>query len=276
MILRLNAIIVIISCGTQVVLLCEEMDFSQGAIAAFAGCAAIMLEGRGWNLPMAVTGALMIGVAFGILNGVVVTKCHIPSFIMTLATQKIARGIILGYRNGHPAYDIGKIAWMGQGHVAYVIPTQVFFMILILGLTWFLLNRTSLGRQFYAVGDNTRAALASGIRADRIRIIAFIYAGVMSALGGIILMGRIGSGQPSGAEGYEFEAVTAVIIGGTSLSGGEGNIYGTFAGAIFVGVLNNFMTITRVSSYWQQVVQGVMIAIVVIIDARIHEKKIKR
>ena len=156
-----------------------------------------------------------------------------------------------------------------------MVPIQIVLMVLILALTWFVLNRTSLGRQIYAVGGNVKAAETSGIHTERIKVFAFVFAGVMAAFGGIMLMARIRAGQPTGAEGYEFTALTAVIIGGTSLRGGEGNIYGMFAGTLFVGVLNNFMTITRVNSYWQQVVQGVLIAITVIVDAHIHERRRK-
>lgn len=272
---RQNAIITIITCGTLVVLISGEMDFSQGAIAAFGGCMAVLLTHTGKHVGIAVAGGLLAGVLFGALNGIIVTKCKIPSFIMTLATQRIARGAIMAYQNGRPAYSIGNLIWFSQGRIGGVIPIQIVFMVLVLLLTWFILNRTSLGRQIYAVGGNVKAAETSGIHTDRIKIFAFIFAGVMAAFGGIILMARMRAGQPTGAEGYEFTALTAVIIGGTSLMGGEGNIYGMFAGTLSVGVLNNFMTITRVNSYWQQVVQGILIAITVIVDARVHERRRK-
>lgn len=272
-ILRQNAIIAIIACGAQLVLLCGEVDLSPGSVAAVAGCVTVMLVHAGCNVVAAIAGGLIIGGILGFLNGFIITHGRIPSFIMTLATQQIARGAILVFTNGQPIYGVDNLAWCGQGYVAKVIPAPVVFMIIIVLLTWFILNRLSLGRFFYAVGGNIEAAKASGINASLVKTVAFIYAGITAALGGIILMARIDSGQPAGGDGYEFDAITAVIIGGTSMSGGVGNIYGTFAGALFVGVLKNIMTLTNVSSYWQQIAQGAIIALAVIIDVRIRASK---
>lgn len=272
-ILRQNATIAIIACGAQMVLLCGEVDLSPGSVAAVSGCVTVMLVQANVNVFISIIGGLVVGAIFGFLNGFIVTKCRIPSFIMTLATQQVARGAILAYTSGQPIYGVGNLAWFGQGYAAKVIPVPVVFMLIIVVITWFILNRLSIGRYFYAVGGNIEAARTSGINTSLIKIVAFIYAGVMSAIGGIMLMSRIDSGQPAGGEGYEFDAITAVIIGGTSMSGGVGNIYGTFAGALFVGVLKNIMTLMDVSSYWQQIVQGAIIALAVIVDVKIRETK---
>ena len=198
---RQNAIITIITCGTLVVLISGEMDFSQGAVAAFGGCIAVLLIHTGKNAVAAVAGGLFAGALLGLLNGIIVTKCRIPSFIMTLATQRIARGAIMAYQNGRPAYSIGDLIWFANGRIGSMVPIQIVLMVLILALTWFVLNRTSLGRQIYAVGGNVKAAETSGIHTERIKVFACVFAGVMAAFGGIMLMARIRAGQPTGAEG---------------------------------------------------------------------------
>ncbi len=184
---------------------------------------------------------IALGTAFGWLNGFVITKCGIPSFIMTLATQLIARGAILALTDAKPFSGLGDFNWFGKGYIGPV-PVPILIWVLFAAITWLVLNRMRLGRHMYAVGGNANAARASGIKVDAVKRKAFAFAGAMAGLGGVILMARVNSGQPTGGEGLEFSAITAAIIGGTSMSGGIGNIYGTVAGALFVGFLTNIMT----------------------------------
>ena len=271
-ILRQNAVITIIACGAQVVLICGEVDLSPGSVAAFGGCIATMVMASTHSLILAVAAGLGIGMIIGLINGTVITFFKIPSFIMTLATMQAARGALLAVTKAQPISGVDNFSWLGQGYVG-PIPIPIIILVFILTITWFIMNKLRFGRYMYAVGGNSSAAKASGINVSSIKTRAFMYQGIMAGLGGTILMSRLDSGQPTGALGYEFDAITAVIIGGTSMSGGIGNIYGTIAGAMFVAVLVNIMTLTNVSAYYQQIVQGLIIAIAVIIDVRVRASK---
>ncbi|MGI6175548.1 MAG: ABC transporter permease [Christensenellales bacterium] len=272
-ILRQNVVIAVIAFGTQFIMLAGDIDLSSGSVAAFTGCMAAQVMASTGNIVLSFLTGLVCGALIGALNGVVITQLRIPAFIMTLASQTIFRGLMYIFTNAKPITGLAEsFAWMGQGHIG-PIPVPIFVLVIIFVISWVLLNRTSFGRHVLAVGGNREAALASGINTDRVRIKAFIYGGLMAALGGFVLMSRINSGQPNSAVAFEFDAITAVVIGGTSMSGGLGTVYGTLAGAYFVGVLINIMTLMNVSAYYQQVVQGLIIAIAVIIDVSVRRVK---
>lgn len=271
-VVRQNVTIGIVACGSLMVLISGEVDLSPGSVAAFSGCVAAMIMVKTGSVLLALLAGLLIGTTFGWVNGFVITKFGIPSFIMTLATQLAARGAILAITDAKPFSGLGNMTWFGQGYVG-PIPVPVILWLIMIVFTWLILNKLRFGRHLYAVGGNSDAAKASGIRVDSIKRRAFAFAGAMAGLGGVILMARVNSGQPTGGEALEFDAITAVIIGGTSMSGGVGNIYGTVAGALFVGFLTNIMTITNVNSYYQKIVQGIIIAIAVIIDVKVRNKK---
>ncbi len=219
------------------------------------------------NPVIALLTGIIIGGLIGFFNGAVITGCNIPSFIMTLATQQAARGAILTITKAKPISKLEGFTWFGQGYIGPV-PVPILIWIIVLVITGFILNKMRFGRYIYAVGGNKVAAQASGIKVKRIITKCFTFAGLMSGLGGVVLMARVNSGQPNGGEQLEFDAITAVIIGGTSMSGGVGNIYGTIAGALFVGFLINIMTLLNVSAYFQQIVKGAIIALAVIIDVK--------
>jgi len=268
-VIRQNVTIGIVACGAQIVLLCGEVDLSAGSVAAFAGCFAAMVQVAAGNPVLALFTGLVIGGMIGFINGIVITGCNIPSFIMTLATQQAARGAILAITKAKPISKLDGFTWFGQGYIG-PIPAPIIIWAIILVITGFLLNKMRFGRYIYAVGGNKVAAQASGIKVKRIITKCFTMAGLLSGLGGVVLMARVNSGQPNGGEQLEFDAITAVIIGGTSMSGGVGNIYGTIAGALFVGFLINIMTLLNVSAYFQQIVKGVIIALAVIIDVKVR------
>ena len=144
----------------------------------------------------------------------------------------------------------------------------MLILVAALLVSWVLLNRTRFGRYVYAVGGNSKAALASGIDTKKVTTRAFVYSGILTAIGGIVLMSRINSGQPAGGVGYEFDAITAVVVGGTSLMGGTGTIMGTMIGSMIIGVINNILNLLNVSSYWQQIAKGLIIAAAVILDVK--------
>ncbi|MGI6545557.1 MAG: ABC transporter permease [Fastidiosipilaceae bacterium] len=272
-ILRQNTVVIILAFGAQMVLISGEVDLSAGSVAAFAGCMACIVQVATENIFLSVLAALVCGAIFGFLNGFVVTYCGIPSFIMTLATQFIGRGAIQAITNAQPIRGLGDtFTQIGQGYVGPV-PIPIIIVVIVLAVYWIIINRRRFGRFLFAVGGNADAAKASGISVHSVKIKAFAFAGLMSGLGGLILMSRLASGQPNGAEAYEFDAITATIIGGTSMSGGIGKVSGTVAGAIFVGILLNILTLLSVSSYYQKIVKGVIIALAVIIDVRVRRAK---
>jgi inositol transport system permease protein len=190
-----------------------------------------------------------------------------PPFIATLAVMTMSRGLVLLYTAGQSLYQIGNFILLGQGSL-FLIPIPILFMVLILIITWYILNQTRMGRSLYAIGGNEEAANASGIQVSKTKFAAYAINGVFVGLAGVIFMSRNNAGLPGAASGYEFEALTAAVIGGTSFSGGIGTAMGTLAGAFIVGILNNIMNLIGVNSYIQQIVKGIIIALAVIMDIR--------
>ena len=207
-----------------------------------------------------------------ILNGLMVTKFKTPPFIATLAMLTMARGAALLYTNGQNIYQIGSYTFFGQGSI-WVIPTPIIFFILIGVATWYILNHTRLGRSLYAIGGNEEAAVASGVNVNRRKMQAFVVNGILVGIAGVIFMSRVNAGLPNGAVGFEFEALTSSVIGGTSFSGGIGTAGGTVVGAFIVGILNNIMNLIGLNAYLQQIIRGAIIALAVIYD--MHTKKMR-
>jgi inositol transport system permease protein len=272
-ILRQNAVVMIIAFGSQMILISGEVDLSAGSVTAFAGVISTMVMVQTRNLGIAIFAGLACGALLGFFNGFIITFCRIPSFIMTLATQFIARGIILSATNSQPVAGLdNSFAFIGQGYIG-VVPFPIVITLVVLSGYFIIMNRLPFGRHVYAVGGNADAARSSGINPAMVKIKAFVFAGLMSSIAGIILMSRLRSGQPSAALNYEFDAITAVIIGGTSMTGGIGKVYGVVVGAILVGILLNIMTLLNISAYSQQIAKGTIIALAVIIDMRVRNTK---
>jgi len=272
-IIRQNAVVMIIAFGSQMVLVSGEVDLSPGSVCAFSGVISTMVMLSTGNPILALISGIVCGMGFGFLNGWIITTCAIPSFIMTLATQFIGRGAVLALTNAQPVrgFDEGFLAF-GQGYVGS-IPVPIIIMAIVLVIYWILMNYKKFGRYVYAVGGNADAAKASGINVKAVKIKTFLFAGATAGLAGVILMSRLNSGQPNGGDQYEFDAITAAIIGGTSMTGGIGKVYGTVVGALFVGVLINIMTQMDVSAYYQKIVKGTIIALAVIIDVQVRRAK---
>ncbi|MVA12214.1 ribose ABC transporter permease [Agrobacterium vitis] len=264
-VLRQVVVVSLLACGVTFIIILGHIDVSLGSVLALAGVIAASVMAMTGSIALAVIAGLVVGAAIGLINGLVITFFRIPSFIMTLATTTVARGVALLYTGGSPISGLGDFKIIGQGAIGPV-PISVLILILFVIISWTLLNKTKFGRYVYAVGGNQRAALASGINPDAIVIKAFVFNGILCAVAGIILMSRINSGQPAAGVGYEFDAITAVVVGGTSLMGGTGTITGTIIGSLIIGVINNILNLLNVSSYWQQIIKGLIIAIAVILD----------
>ena len=252
----------ILAFGETILIIGGLLDLSCGSVLALAGVLSVYVFKETGSLSLAFAVGLIVGVLCNFVNGILVRRFNIPAFIATLAMMTVARGIALLFTTGQNIYQIGDYVWFGQGKIGFV-PLPVFFMIIVGIVTWYILGHTSFGRSLYAVGGNEEAARASGINVGRIKIGAYLINGAFVGLAGILLMARTNVGAPNAGQGYEFEALTAAIIGGTSFSGGLGTAGGTLAGAFIVGFLNNIMNLTGVDSYLQQVIKGGIIALAV-------------
>lgn len=264
-VLRQVVVVSLLACGVTFIIILGHIDVSLGSVLALCGVIAASVMTMTGSIALAVAAGVLVGILTGVVNGFVVTFFRIPSFIMTLAMTTVARGAVLLYTGGSPVTGLGDFKVIGQGSVGPV-PISVLILAVFVVISWVLLNKTKFGRYVYAVGGNDRAARASGINPNSIVVKAFIFNGILCAVAGIVLMSRINSGQPAGGVGYEFDAITAVVVGGTSLMGGTGTITGTVIGAMIIGVINNILNLMNVSSYWQQIIKGLIIAIAVILD----------
>lgn len=253
--------------GMTFVILIGGIDLSVGPVVAFSGVfAAYAMANWEWSAVMAILVSMILCVLIGVFNGTIVTTTGIAPFVVTLSTQTIIRGAAMLLGNGCPIRVtneqfcvIGTAYW---GPIAY----QVFYMFIIMLICYILLNKTKFGRHIYALGGNRMAAKFAGIRTARIELLVYILSAALAGLAGIVLSARLSAGVPATGEGYECDAIAAVVLGGASFSGGVGTIGGTFIGAIIIGVLNNGLNMLNVASFWQYVAKGIVILAAVLLD----------
>jgi inositol transport system permease protein len=273
-ILKQNSVIAILAFGETMLIIAGLIDLANGAVLALSGVLAVSVYKATGSLVLASSVGLGIGVLCNLVSGTLASVFKTPPFIATLAVMTMARGFVLLYTAGQSIYQIGDFVVLGQGSLLY-IPLPIIFMVLILLVTWYILNNTRIGRSLYAIGGNEEAANASGIQVSRSKFTVYVINGIFVGLAGIIFMSRNNAGLPAAAQGYEFEALTAAVIGGTSFSGGIGTAMGTLAGAFIVGILNNIMNLLGVNSYVQQIIKGIIIALAVIMDIRAKNNRSK-
>lgn len=264
----------ILAFGQTILIISGMLDLSSASVLSLAGVLSISAYLSTGSLTVGFIVAILVGVGCNILNGLMVTKYKTPPFIATLAMMAMARGAALLYTNGQNIYQIGDYVKFGQGKI-FGVPTPVLFLVATLIITWYLLRHTVFGRSIYAIGGNEEAANASGINVNRIKMRAFIINGVLVGIAGVLFMSRVNGGMPNGAINYEFKALTAAVIGGTSFTGGIGTAAGTLAGAFIVGFLDNIMVLVGVNSYLQQIVRGSIIALAVMYDIWAKTKRRK-
>ncbi len=276
-VMRQISVNICISVGMTLIVLTAGIDLSVGSVLALCGAITAGLLKNGIQVPSAdlfigftllggILCGIMLGVFLGAFNGWVITKFKVPPFVATLAMLTIARGLTLLYTEGFPISGLGAdFSYIGTGWL-FSIPVPVWISAIIVGVAVIVTNKTRLGRYIYAIGGNESASRLSGINISRVKIIVYSIGGALAAIGGLIVTSRLDSAQPNAGISYELDSIAAVVIGGTSLSGGKGSIMGTVLGAIIIGVLNNGLVLLNVSPFWQQVVKGGVILLAVIID----------
>lgn len=266
-VLRQISVNICLSVGMTLVVLMAGIDLSVGSVLALCGAITAGLFKMGIELPsqnlyigFTLLGASLAGVLTGALlgffNGFVITRFKVPSFVATLAMLTVARGLTMLWTKGFPISGLGEqFAYMGTGWFLGV-PVPVWISAAVVALAVFLSDNTKLGRYIYAIGGNENASLLSGININKVKIIVYTIAGALAAVGGLMVTSRLDSAQPNAGTGYELDSIAAVVIGGTSLSGGKGSIWGTVLGAIIIGVLNNGLVLLNVSPFgnkWSKV-----------------------
>jgi inositol transport system permease protein len=271
--------IAILAIGLTVVIISTGIDLSVGSIIALAAVVSTSLAQQpdatnlmypGLQLPVVapVLAGLAVGAACGLVNGFLISVFRIPPFIATLGMMTAARGLALIYSNGRPISKLTpEFNFFGQGE-PFGIPVPIILLAIVAILAHVMLNSTRFGRHVYALGGNEQAARVSGINIGRVKLGIYVFSGLLAGLAGMILAGRIGSGNPTLGTGYELDAIASAVIGGTSFTGGIGTVWGTIVGALLIGSLNTGLDLLNVSNFWQQVAKGVIIVLAIIIDAR--------
>lgn len=267
----------LLAFGMTFVILIGGIDLSVGPLLAFSGVfAAYVMGNLGWPIWAAIAGSIILCSMVGMLNGVIVTKTGIAPFVVTLSVQQIFRGFAMLLANGAP------IRIRDQGFInigtTYIGPVAfpVIYMIIIMALCYVVLNKTQFGRHIYALGGNKTAARFAGIRTQHIEVMVYALSGFLAGIAGIVLAARMTAGVPATGDGYECDAIAAVVLGGASFTGGIGTIGGTLIGAIIIGVLNNGLNMLNVASFWQYVAKGVVILLAVMVDVLRKQSKDKR
>ena len=268
--LRQSSINGFIAFGMTCVILTGGIDLSVGSTLALSTAFCAFFIKTGMPVGFAMILALLIGFGCGLISGLLVTKGRLQPFIATLITMTVFRGVTMIFMDGKPISGLGNsflLKFVGKGNL-FGIPFPVILFIIVFLVFLFALQKTVFGRRIYATGSNSTSAKLSGVNIDKTKLITYAISGVMAALSGLILLSRLASAQPTLGDGYELDAIASVALGGTSMNGGRGRIWGTFVGVLIIAVLNNGLNILGVSSYYQSVVKGIVILIAVLSDRK--------
>jgi ribose/xylose/arabinose/galactoside ABC-type transport system permease subunit len=256
----------IVAAGMTVVMIGGEFDISVGSVVALTAAVSATLM-KMYGIVPGVALSLLVGPALGVVNGIIVTRGRIPSFIATLGTMMMARSLAFVTTGGRVIADLpDSFKAIGQGQTLG-IPNPFLIALATYAVGWVLMTRTAFGKKVYAVGANRTVAMLSGIRADRVKIMSLVIVGFASSFAGNLLLSRIGAIQADTARGLEFEVIAAVVIGGTSLYGGQGNILRTIIGVIIIALIRNFLNLSRIDIFWQDFATGAIIVLAVLLDA---------
>ena len=267
-VLRQISINTYIALGMTLIIILGHIDLAVGAIVAMSGTLTVgFVVNQG--MPIGVAIAAGVAILAGLIDGVVVSKFRVPAFIITMAMMNVCNGIAYVYSGGQSTRITDKFfIAIGTGYLFNIIPLPVVYMIILIAVFSFLLSKTKFGTYVYAIGGNREAARLSGVPIKKVEIIVFTLSGALAAFAGLVLASRMYSGQPSVGSGYEMDAIAACVLGGTSMAGGRGRISGTVFGAMVIGIISNGLNLIGVSSYWQLIVKGLIIACAVVLDSQ--------
>ncbi|MEG1515925.1 MAG: ABC transporter permease [Clostridia bacterium] len=273
---RQVSMIGICSVGMTMVLLTGGIDISIGSLIALSGVvSAKLIAEMGWPIYPSLLVGVAVSVVCGLISGVMVAKFAVPALIATLAMQTMARGVAFILTAGIPVYGLPEsIKVLGQGYFLGV-PIPVCIMVIVFFIGWWLLEQTTFGRHVYALGGNEEVARLSGISVFKRKIQIYALSGLFAGISGAIMLSRINSGQPGTSEGFEMDVITAVVLGGVSVAGGQGKVINVIAGVLIMGMLSNGMTLMNLDEYWQWVVKGVVLLFAVSFDNMQRKRQAK-
>ncbi len=281
-ILQSTTVIGVLAIASTFIIITSGIDLSVGVLMTFcAVMGGVFLVNLGWPLPLGVLGAIVVGAMTGCVSGLAITRLKVPPFIATLGMMMLLKGMSLLITNARPIYfnDIEGFDQIALGSIigdifpALIIPNGVLIMFVMAAVCAVILNRTALGRYTFALGSNEEAVRLSGVDVNRWKVIIYTFSGGICGVAGLLIASRLNSAQPALGQGYELDAIAAVVIGGTSLSGGVGTILGTIIGAFIMSVLINGLRIMSVAQEWQMVLTGLIIILAVYTDNLRREKK---
>lgn len=265
--LRQSSIIGIISAGMTFVIISGNFDISVGAVAALSGAVVMKLYTSGINIFLSIAVALLVCGVIGFINGFVVAKIGIPSLITTMAMVSIVKGSMLLLTGGYPiTQTVPLLDYLGNSYILG-IPVPVVIFAITVAVAWVILTKTKFGRCVYSVGGNAEASRLNGIHVDRYVVKVFIINAVLAGLAGLVLVGRMGTASPVAGDGYDMDAISSVVIGGTSVAGGSGSVLKTVIGVLMMSVINNSFNLLGVDMYFQYIFKGLIIVIAVGIDS---------
>ena len=276
-ILKQIAIMGIMAMGMTFVLLTGGIELSMGAQISLV-CVTVSIFVKNMGMPVYI--AMIIAIAetmlVGLFNGFLIAKTKVPPLILTLGTSTFLEGFNYTICGGLPVYGLpASLKWFGQYNLFGTIPVLVIVMLIIVAFAIFILEKTYTGRYFYAIGSNEEATELSGVDADRVRITAYALSGTLVGIAGILMLGRIGSGQPGAGSGYEMDVLTGCVLGGVSTTGGKGKVSNAFLGILIIGVLSNGMAIAGLGEFPQKMVKGIVLIIAIVLD-RIQYVKVRK
>lgn len=277
-VLQQVAYIAIMAAGMSFLIISGNIDLSVAATLALTGAfVGEMYVNRGMPAGLAIVLAIVIGCACGVVNSFFITRFNLAPIIVTLAFMEVYRGAASVFTGGFTALGMPSfVRWVGQGRLFGVIPICVVLMFIIYIISWFILSKTRFGLNLYAMGGNINAAKLSGINIGRTRMLAYIINGLYATIAGVVLTGRMNSSSSSLADGIEMDCIAAAVIGGVSMVGGEGNVWGGLFGALLMGVLKNGMNQLSINSFWQKIILGFVLLLAIVIDSVRNTPKVKK
>ncbi len=267
-VIRALSFTAIMGVGQAAVIITGGIDLAVGSVLGLSGVVVAVLLTSGVALPLTVVAGLAVGLAAGLLNGVVITRAKLPPFIVTLGMMSIARGLAFAITGGETIRNLPpEYLAAGQGEL-FGVPVPILILALLAAAAGYLLRTTTWGRYVYAIGGNEEAALLAGVDVRRVKVAVYGVCGLAAGIAGVLFTSRFGVGQSTAGLGYELDVIAAAVIGGASLTGGKGTILGVVIGSLLMGILRNGLVLLNVSAYWQQVAIGLVIILAVILDRR--------